>query len=410
MQSAGWTFLCALSELVCKYLLHWGYPYNYPAVPPRFAFGDLRFFRPKFPFFHSRAFFSHGPVLPYPAPTVAIFKIFFPSSSPQAHGPLPTMSFVLVMLIASAGMLAILYRALVARGLASRSAGLLSCGLYFFSFPLWFDIHQGNMEFFVWIVLSIALWAHWTSRSWTAATFFGTAVAMKIYPLIFLGLLLGRKQYRQFAFALACAASITLAGLWLVCPDIPYSWHQTNLAMSSLRDEHFVVLNPMVAGFDHTLWVLFKQCLPHLPSPTHLDHLLTLYLAVVAVAGTIVFFARIVKMPPVNQILCVSIAAILFTPVSFDYTLLQIYAAFVLVLFAALQQRDRPSLVLTVALALFAFVLSAQSEFILHGLRIAGSLKAVALLALFVLGATCPIVLEPLGQADSNSHTANQLP
>jgi hypothetical protein len=92
--------------------------------------------------------------------------------------------------------------------------------------------------------------------------------------------------------------------------------------------------------------VLFKQLLPRLPAPERLSHLLELYLATIAVAGTALFFSRIVKLPTLNQILCLSIAAILFTPVSFDYTLLQLYAPFTLILFAALQQRDRPSAVI----------------------------------------------------------------
>jgi hypothetical protein len=394
-QSAAWTLLCALCELVCRYWLHWGYPYDYPMVPSGLIFGDLRFFRSKFPFFHSHAFFAHGQPLPYPAPAAAIYKIFFPSSSPLAHGPLPTLAFLLVALILSVGMLTLLHRALVARRLAPGSATWLCIGVYIFSFPLWFAVHEGNIEIFVWLALCIALWAHWTSRSWIAALFIALATALKLYPIVFMGLLLARKQYRQLAVSLLCTAAITVAGLWLVCPDIPYSWHQTYLAIGTLSQEHLITLNPINSGFDHTLWVLFKQLLPRLPAPARLNHLLALYMVLAAVAGTALFFFRIVKLPLANQILCLTIAAILFPPVSFDYTLLQLYVPFALILFAALQQRDRPSRVLTISLALFAFVLSPQSEFILHGMRIAGSLKAVALSALFVLGAVFPIALKP---------------
>jgi hypothetical protein len=48
VQSATWTALCVLSEFVCRFVLHWGFPYDYPAVPPTMIFGDLRFFRSKF--------------------------------------------------------------------------------------------------------------------------------------------------------------------------------------------------------------------------------------------------------------------------------------------------------------------------------------------------------------------------
>jgi hypothetical protein len=292
VQSATWTALCVLSEFVCRFVLHWGFPYDYPAVPPTMIFGDLRFFRFKFPFFHSRAFFTHGPALCYPAPLVTLFKIFFPSAKPLAHGFLPSLAFLLVALLLSSSMLALLYRALVARGLASRPASWLCLAIYAFSFPLWFALHQGNFEIFVWIALSIALWGHWTSRSWVAAIFFAVATSMKLYPIIFMGLLLARKQYRQLAVSLVCTAAITLVCLWLVCPDIPSSWHQTNLAIGTLREGHIVSLDPLNSGFDHTLWVLFKQLLPRLPAPERLSRLLELYLATIAVAGTALFFSR----------------------------------------------------------------------------------------------------------------------
>ena len=108
------------------------------------------------------------------------------------------------------------------------------------------------------------------------------------------------------------------------------------------------------------------------------------------------FFVRIIKLPVVNQILCLSIASILLPPVSYDYTLLHLYAPFVLITFVALQQRDKPTRPhLQVALALFAFLLSSQEEFILHGDRFAGALKAIALLALFILSVARPFALEP---------------
>ena len=249
-QTALWTALCAAFELVCRFILHWGFPYDYPFVPRKWIFGDFHDYCTKFFLFHSRAFFGYGPVLTYPAPTVALFKIFLPSSTLQQHYPISTLCFLASIVTSALLMPTFFYRALVLRGLSSRSAALYCSGIFLFSFPFWFELHQANIEFAVWIVLSIGIWAHWTSRSWLASICFGTAAAMKLFPIILLGLLLAKKQYRQMALSLVVAGAVTLAGLWLVCPDIAYSWHQTNAAIDSMRDVRMLHIPPIVSGFD----------------------------------------------------------------------------------------------------------------------------------------------------------------
>jgi hypothetical protein len=162
-----------------------------------------------------------------------------------------------------------------------------------------------------------------------------------------------------------------------------------------MHDAQMLRLYFVTSGFDHALWSLLKTSLPHLPPPAQLNHLLTIYLATAAIAGVAVFFLRIVKLPLVNQIVCLSIACLLLPPISYDYTLVHLYPPFALITFIALQQRDHPSRPLQAALALFAFLLSFQEEFIWHTWRLGGPLKAIALLALFILSATYPFALEP---------------
>ena len=217
-QSAFWMSLCLAAELFSKFVLHLGYPYDYP-MPPRYAiFGDFRSYIGKFARFHSRAFFT-GPILTYPAPTASLFKIFLPGA--YIHATLPTLRYITVILVVSWIMLAAFHRALVHRGLEPRSAALFCAGLYLTSYPLWFEIHQGNIEFAVWVVLALGVWAHCRCRSYRAAICFGIAGALKLFPFLFVGLLIARKQYKQIVVVLLVATVCTLAGLWLLCPDVP---------------------------------------------------------------------------------------------------------------------------------------------------------------------------------------------
>jgi hypothetical protein len=313
-------------------------------------------------------------------------KLFMPNAAVH-HRALATAIFLLFILVTSWVMLVAVYRALVARGIARGSAKLLLAGLYLTSFPFWFEFHQANVEVVVWIVLSLGVWAHWTGRSWTAAVCFGAAVAMKLFPLTFLGLLLARKQYRQLALSIAAAALITIASLWLVCPDMAYSWHATIASLRQMGTSY--VLTPATSGFDHTLYGLIKRCL-RFTSPVALNHLLAVYMAAAALIGTLLCFVRIRKLPTTNQVICLTIASVLLPPVSFDYTLIHLYAPLILLIFAVLARPQEHSKPLIAVFSLLAFVLSAQSEFIWHGVRFGGQGKAVALLALFMLGLIYP--------------------
>jgi hypothetical protein len=254
-------------------------------------------------------------------------------------------------------------RSLVRRGLAPRSTIKFLLATYFLSFPFWFEVHQANLEFVVWIVIIVGLWAFWTDRSYLAAAMFGVAISMKIFPFMYLGLLVARKEFRQAVFALFVTGATTITSLWLVCPDIRYSLQQTNIGVDLFRKMYVLGLRPLETGYDHSLFCLFKRMLPRLPRPHHFQQFFMAYAVVAAICGFYLFFTRIRKLPVVNQILCLSVAAILLPPTSYDYTLLHLYAPFVLLVFVLLEQTmkgsDKTLPGIPLAFALFAFLLSA---------------------------------------------------
>ena len=392
LASALWTTLCLIAELLCRFVLHWGYPYDYPAAPPAVIFGDFRFWVHKFSFFHSRDFYRADASIMYPAPMAAAYKLFlFPQ---PRHALVPTLTFLAVILVTSWVMLFIFRRGLIHRGLLPRSATLFLLAVYLFSFPFWFVIHQANMEFAVWVLMMTGIWAAYTRRTWVAMVCFGIAGSMKIFPLVFLGIFIARKQFRPVAGALVIFVIANIVALWLLCPDIAYSYQQTAAGLALFRTDHMLTLRDVSGGFDHSLFALIKRVLPPV-GPLAMGRILNVYLATAAIGGCILFFTRIRKLPFTNQVLCLTIAAILLPPTSYDYTLIQLYPAFVLLVFFVIDNAadDTPNVRprgLILCLLLFAFVLSTQSEFILHGVRIAGQLKAVALLLLWIAALSYP--------------------
>jgi len=395
LQSAVYAVICFSTEIFCG-VRHWGYPYNWPAVPISFIFGDFRFFVEKLDAFHTPAIFG-PPTLMYPAPLVVSYKIFclFPESFIHSRSWTLSFRFALIMLMTSWFMLANVRQALVRRGLSPKTATLFVLGVYVLSYPFWFLVHQGNMEFIVWCVITSGLWAAWTEKPWWAAAFFGIATSMKIFPFVFVGLLLGKKQYRQIVFSFAVAAATTVISLWLVCPKIVYSYQQTTAAVAQFRPLYMLQLRPIESIYDHSLFCLIKRALPVMPPPPVVARMLTGYLLMVGIIGVTLYFVRIRKLPLVNQIICLSVAAILLPPTSFDYTLIHLYVPFFLMVFVALDASrlglgNLPSRGQAIMFALFAIILSPQSEFITHGVGYGAQIKGAALLALWITALIVP--------------------
>lgn len=380
---------CAGTEAVCRHFLHRGTPYDYPLLRNFMQFPDYQSFIPKFRYFHSPEFYTHSYVLPYPAPTVGVIKLFMIPQPVAGHARGAVRRYEGTILLLITVMAFALRRFLIRRGIERRDATLFAAVTYLCAFPAWFDVTQGNIEWFVCGVLMLGVWAFCTRRFKTAATCIGVAGAMKIFPIIFIALFLPGRKYKEVLLTALSAAIATVVGLWLVCPNIHQSMVQTIGALGVFEHGYMVQVRSTEVGFDHSLFALVKLALRAIRGgPVH-SRALRWYLPGVAVGGCVLYFWRIRKLPLTNQVLCLTVAAIVLPPVSYEYTLLHLYGAFVLLLIFALEQRRRsttPPGYLIVAMLLLAFLFAPESEFIAGGVRFGGQLKCVALLGLWYVG------------------------
>jgi hypothetical protein len=112
----------------------------------------------------------------------------------------------------------------------------------------------------------------------------------------------------------------------------------------------------------------------------------------------LLFFGPLWKLPRVNQLLAVSVAAVLLPPTSFDYTLMLLVPvwAWIALLTADSPRGAKPSgqsthRALLVTMAMFALLFAPETFATWHGTFFAGQLKMFGLLALLAIAA-----LEPL--------------
>ncbi len=398
--SALFALLCFGTEAVCRFLLHWPTPWDYPAIRNVVKFPDFHYFFPKFAYFHSPAFYTHSYVLPYPAPALVAIKLFLLPQPLPHHGAFALARFEASLVLASLVTLTLFWRSLVRRGVRPASASLFVLGMYALSFALWFEFSQGNIEWVVWCFLMAGIYAFCTGRLKTAAICIGIAGSMKIFPIIFVGLFLPIHRYRAIFATLATAAVTTLISLWLVCPDVHQSALQTASALGIFAHEHMAQIRPLEGGFDHSLFALIKIALTTLTGSEDHEQALGIYLPVAGLTGCALFFLRIRKLPLPNQVLCLTVAAVVLPPVSYDYTLIHLYAGLILLAFCAIErEKTNPSTKtpgLLPAFLLLAFILSPESEFLVHGVRFSGQLKCVALLALGYVSLRYPFPLASL--------------
>ncbi|GAC1356281.1 MAG: hypothetical protein NVSMB3_02400 [Acidobacteriaceae bacterium] len=384
--------VCFVAELLCRFSLHYGFPYIWPLQPYYPPFSDFTFFAQLRPGFHSGLFFTAAQPFNYPATLAVVFEALF-----QLPFPLP--SYLLLILLGFVLGARLFVRALRQEGLSTSSLFLLISALAV-SYPLWFELEQANIEALVLLIITLGLWSFLRNRPYAAAVCFGIATSMKIFPFVFLALLLIRRQYRALAFGCLAALGFSVACLWLETGSVSTSWHGTSGGMEYFRQHYSVTVN----GFDHSLFEVEKRIVSgirylhagsgKLPAE-EAAAMLRFYLPVVALAGIASFFTRIRRMPVVNQILALTVACIVLPPVSFEYTLMHLYAPCALLVLVAVRSARREGTVpgLAAALLTMAVLLAPETEFIAGAITLEGEIKCLALLTLFYLALRYPFFL-----------------
>jgi hypothetical protein len=407
------TIACFAAEACAKLLMHLSGPYIYPLKTRSQTAWDFVLFNGKFQHFGRPDFFQTDPEIPfpYPAPLAVAYKAFF---SYQAH---PLRLFLAFSLAAFAVAAAVLCRALHRRGVSWGNASAFVLTALLLAYPLWFELKQGNIEICVWVLVTLGVWAFCKDRPAAAAVCFGVAGSMKVFPFVFLGLLLAVRRYRETALAALAAVVSTIASLWLVGPGISNTWRSVENGVSTFRAIYILNLRPEETGFDHSLFGVYKRLYHPLPPPLAMGHVETIYVAAAAIFGIALYFLKIRRLPLINQVLCLAVASILLPPISFDYTLMYLYLPWAMLALLAQQQwnaqyREQPLPAwsahaapqrnragndvektipgLSAALVCLAILVSPESEFIWHEAHLGGQIKALVLLALLGIGLMYP--------------------
>jgi len=382
--SAGLTIVSFVFTIVCRQL-KLGLPYSFPYFyAPGEMFSDFSVFGSRFREWGKPVFFDHEQYgyLMYPAPLVHVLRFF-------VGLPLKRVCFMSVILAVSAGLAIAFVKVLRKRGFGTMQSIVFVGSTAFLSYPLLLEIQRANVEFLVWLFCALGIWCFLTGRTNASAMAIGVAASFKLYPFIFLGLFLPRRKYGGFLLGIATFAAVTLVSLYGIGPTIAAAgrWNSEQMAAFS----KYYVGNVAGLGYDHSFFGLLKAITQHW-HPNYFAWARS-YSITVAILSVALYFLRMWGLPLSNQVLALSVLSVTLAPVSYDYTLLNLYPAFALLAVLAIQAERRTTHVphLTAYMVLFAIIFTPQSYIILHGVRYGAQLRTICLIVMLVLSLGAPL-------------------
>lgn len=365
------------------------------------AFGDMMEYPGTYHLLHSSAFFNNFDDRPW------IYPMFSPVAyppfaaalmAPMYACPVPEFPYLVVALVWLGVVIRWVRLRLIGCGIREMTATLLPLTLVLISFPILRMIHQGNIELVVWIFTATGVWAFMRGRNQTAAVLWGLAAAMKLFPIVLLGLLLPRRRYSAFAVGLGTFVASTVLSLWWLGPTIGVAWRgsiQNVFGYQGVRMAEWS-LRSLVANHSFVEMAKLAALLVHYP-PTKV---VSSYYVGGALLMTFVFFKKLWKMPEANQLLAVSTFMMMFPPISYYHALVHMYAPLVVLGWLAIRAQRAgvtvPGLRTTMLLfvPLFApFTVMTFPQVLLF----CGMVQSVVLLVLFLRATEYP--LEIAGEA-----------
>jgi len=371
-------------------------PYNWYPLSDRLFF-DLSEYPGTYTLLHTSAFFNNvaGNPWPYPLYTPVAYPPFAAVvMAPMYAFPIPELLYLLVSAAWLAVLIAWACRALVRRGIRPVTAILFPLTLVGVSFPIARLIHQGNIELVVWMFTAVGVWAYMRGRDGTAAVLWGLAAAMKLFPLVLLGLLLPRRKWRAFTEGIATFVGATVASLWWLGPSIGLAWHGSLRNVFGYQGRRMAELSLPSLASNHSIAELVKVAAVMVGYPP--GKAMLPYYAGGALLLGFVFFKKLWKMPAANQLLALSVFMVMFPTISYFHTLVHLYAPLAVLCGLAIRAQRAGVTVARLKTTMLLFVPLFAPFTVLTFPRVlvfCGLVQAVVLAVLFLRAAEYPLAL-----------------
>jgi hypothetical protein len=358
-----------------------------PFADPNFT--DLLEYVPTYKLLHTSAFYygAGRHAVAYPPAGAVLFALLYATGHPVVC--------YLAIAAAALGMMWWMARnALMRHGMGAWVATLLPATVLLVSFPFESLIQTGNIELFVWISIALGTGCYFRRREERAAAWWGLAAAIKLYPVILFVLFLRRRGWRPVLVGAATFVAASVASLAFLGPTLRVAFQgsvRNALAYGSARTQQWT-LHEFAANHSLMEWFKVVVRIANL-HPANLSHL---YLVCGAVLLVTVQLLRGRRLPLLNQVLVATVLMVLLPPISYYYTLTNLYVpcfALALVGIEAYRRKVRVE-GLRGTLMLFVPAFAAYTLFTFHKVLLFGGLiQSVVLMCILIGSLQYPFVI-----------------
>jgi hypothetical protein len=326
----GSVFAFALMALVnyVEYLM--GIPWDVRVPIGNDLFGDLLVFAPAFQHPHTGGFFRSTAfsTIAYPPLGAILYALTYSFEYPVM---LYLGIFALWLGVAIGGV----RRLLIGHGISPIVAMLFPLTVAVVSFPIEGLVQRGNIELFVWIFAGAGIWAFLRDRDKTAAVLWGLAAAAKLYPVILLVLLIAKLRFKAVVLGLTALVMASALSMAYIGPTMETALERSFknvFGYQSIRTSEWSV---------HEFSANHSALLPVRLAASMVGganmNLTRFYYLCGGVIFLALFFGKVRKMPVTNQVLVVTTFMVIFPPISYFYTLVHLYAPFVMLVFLVIR-------------------------------------------------------------------------
>lgn len=345
-------------------------------------FGDFWHYQALFKNYHQAAFFTSAEHFAYPAPCAIIYAFLY------SLGPHAQLYFDLLLWATAITSGALLFRAWLRAGLCWKPAAGLLLLMGLGSYP-WHMLHdRANLELFVYLLTASGFWAFLLGKHKLAASLWGAAGALKIYPLLLLAVYLRRRNLRTLLLGCLVCFTVLMLSFWWVGPTIRIAFVGMVNGVHGFTRSYGGQARKEELFIDHSLLGFLKQLFTLGSTKRHVaqDKTQKVYALALLLTVPYLYLRRFRYLPIPNQLCILVLAMVLLPPVSYDYTLIHTYLVFgllsTLYLRSVRQGMQPPGIFWQ--FAAFAILSTPQNYLRLGILDVNGPLKCLALLVLIV--------------------------
>jgi hypothetical protein len=341
---------------VMTWLLHAPHPYGWVWIGGPLQWCDFHAFQERSFHFRTDSYWlDYDYPMTYPATVAVIFALFYKL-------PHPLKVYFAILFLGWLGFVVWMARGLARRGIPADQAAAFGLIVLATSWPAYYQFDTANIEGLMAIILFVGVVAVLRGWSWSGTALIALAGAMKLFPAVMLALLFSKRRYKEFAFGVVLMGILNYGSLALLGPSISVAQSQIRDGFRFLRNNFITPRGSIQLNFSHALYMPVKFVVllvdrlvryggQHGPAKHEIalvDTTLTLYMFAMAVLGLTLYFRRIRKLPMLNQVVALTVCALVLTPFSSDYTLNHMLLPFSLLAFYAVeawrQRRSVPGL------------------------------------------------------------------